>query len=414
MQISRSIILKAAAFSAIATIPAVLRVALSTLPFLIGDGPSYLHVAQSLASGHGYTEPHGLWLGAPTFRRLPGWPFVLSVPLWLLPHANPVLVARLTAAAMLGIAGFGTALITWLLSRSVLRMAVAAVLVVLLPDGLQYALAGISEPVSAAIIVVGTLMLCVGWWWGGVVVLSLLPLIRGYFVLLPVCTGAILAFLWFRERSVIPPNWRRLIASTVLFLVPTAVWTARNYFVSGTPTMTAVDGEDLYGTYNPLTVTPGRNFGAFIFPDGIPGQEPFRSLAARMSEIEVSRYYKAKGWGSVRGHWRELPLMALARLVRMMLPPRDSIYHDRYIYVEWFCRSALYLAAAVQLRRRRLTGTFGIMLAASCLVVLSTQLIWVGLDRFLYQVTVLLVPFVCSMVASRPNGQGPSRRSRRN
>ena len=37
----------------------------------------------ALASGQGYTEPHGLWLGRPTVVRPPLWPFALSLPMRL-------------------------------------------------------------------------------------------------------------------------------------------------------------------------------------------------------------------------------------------------------------------------------------------------------------------------------------------
>lgn len=394
----RTPLVTAAIASAVAILPVILRVSFSTVPTLFGDGSAYLDVAQSLASGHGYTEPHGPWGSAPDIRRLPGWPLVVSATLRLVPRVNPVLLTRLTAAAALGAAAFAASLIAWRLSYSVRRMILAAVLTALCPEAVQYVLAGISEPFSAAILAVGTLMLCAGWWWSGLVVLSLMPLVRGYFLLFPLCACAALAFLWLRQRSTIPANWMRLAVSAVLFLIPSAIWMARNYSVSGALVLTAVDGEALYGSYNPLSATPGPHFGAFTFPGDLPGQEPFKVLGARMSQIELDKFWTAKGWETIHQHWRELPLMVATRLIRMLLPQRHNIgYYDRYIYVEWFFRSAIFLLAAFQLKHLGETGVFGIVLIASCIAILSSQLMWVGEDRYLYQATVLLVPFVCAV-----------------
>lgn len=78
---------------------------------LWADGVDYLQIAHSLAAGKGYTRPFGLFPGQPTVKRTPLWPVLLAAPLKVLPHQDPILLARLTTVLMNGTAAFGAALL---------------------------------------------------------------------------------------------------------------------------------------------------------------------------------------------------------------------------------------------------------------------------------------------------------------
>ena len=414
--ITRSLLRTAALISVLAIIPAATVVMKLKTDRLSGDGPSYVDIAQAVASGKGFQEPHGLWPGHPTVRRPPLWPIVLSLPLKLWSAKSPQSVMYATEVVLHAVTVFGAALLAWMLSGSWRRMLAASLIVGLWPGAQPYLVAGLSEPCSAAVVTIGTVLVCLGprYFFCGVAVLSLAPLVRPNFMILPMWVAAILVITraWRRLDLKLIGRPRRLIAAATLFFVPFAVWLTRNYVVTGSfPVVLTKVGEDIYGTYNILTATVGSPYFARWVPaDLIPGEERQRSLAARMSELELSRYYEAKGHRFIAGHWKAIPALLVGRVLYAAAPqwppfgdtPTAANWSGVYRSLEWICRLALYGTAIVLLWRRslRLDTWYGLILTSTALTTATTVLLYYGWERFLYQLTVLLVPLVCSAGAN--------------
>jgi 4-amino-4-deoxy-L-arabinose transferase-like glycosyltransferase len=146
--ITLSVLRTAVLITVLATIPAAAIVMKLKTDRLSGDGPSYLDIAQSVASGNGFQEPHWLWPGLPTSRRPPLWPLVLSPPLKLWSTSNPMSVMYATEVVLHALTIFCTAFLAWMLSGSWRRTVLASLIVALWPGGQAYMVAGLSEPCS--------------------------------------------------------------------------------------------------------------------------------------------------------------------------------------------------------------------------------------------------------------------------
>jgi hypothetical protein len=409
--ITSSVLRRAALISALAMIPVAMVVVALRTDRLSGDGPSYLDIAEAVASGNGFQEPHGLWPGHPTIRRPPLWPLVLSLPLklWGTKHALPVMYS--TEVVLHAVTVFGTALLAWMLLGNWRRTACATLIVALWPGTQPYLVAGLSEPCSTAALTIGTVLICLGrrtFFWG-VFVLSFVPLARPNFLILPVWIAVVLVVLRARRR--LDPMFigspRRLIAAAALFFAPFVVWLMRNYAVTGAfPLVLTKTGEALYGNYNSLSATVGGpHFARWVMPDLVPGEESQRSLAGRMSELELNRYYQAKGLRFIAEHWEALPALIAGRALYAAMPqwppfgatPTGDKYSSDYRYLEWICRLALYATAIIVLSRRslRLDSWYGLILTSTFLTTATTVLLYYGWERFLYELTVLLAPLVC-------------------
>ncbi len=365
---------------------------------LVGQGYMYKEIALALASGQGYSETHGAWRGHPTITRAPLWPYVLSVPIRICPQCNPVAVTQYAAAFMHAVTAFGVALLVGMLSGSHRRMLLALMVTALLPEVQPLLLGGYCEPLAAAILVIGIFLICRGdrFFWSGVLLLSLLPLVRPNFLLLWV---GVMALIWWQSRGssrFVFGNKRQLIAATLLFYIPSAIWVGRNYLVSGAfPILAGTAGMTFYGNYNSLSATRGSGFGRWVNPDRIPGEEKLADLSKRMSEAEVIRYYDSKGKQFISQHWRVVPLLIVAHVVNSALPsPSDGAH--RYSF--WFLRLAFYAVAFVAVWRKwiRLDSWFGVLLLCSVLMTAITVVLYSGEGRYLYPLTVLFLAVACA------------------
>lgn len=359
-----------------------------------GQGYMYKEIAITLAHGRGYTEPHGPWRGRPTVMRAPLWPFVLSLPMRICPQCGSIPVTQYSAAFMHAVTAFGVAILVWMVSGSRRRMLLAFGVAVLLPEVQPLMMGGFCEPLSAAILVIGTLLICRGdrFFWGGVFLLSLLPLVRPNFLPLWAVVMALIWWLQFRGKSgSVFGGKRRLIAAAFLFYIPSTVWVARNYFVSGAfPVLAGTASTTFYGNYNPLSATLGPDFGRWVDPNHIPGQEKIESLSLRMSEPETLRYYDSKGKEFVRQHWKIVPLLITAHVVFAALPsPADGAHK----YSFWLFRLVLYAAILMAIRQKsiRLNSWFGVLAMGAVLSSATTVVLYSGEGRYLYPLNILLL-----------------------
>jgi hypothetical protein len=379
----------------------VARVAIfhSRTPYLFGQGHFYKELGLALASGLGFAEPHGAWSPHPTILRAPFWPLVLSVPLRICPQCDPVAVTRFAEVLMHAATALGVGVLVWMLSGSRRRTLLAVLVTALLPEAQPLMLGGYCEPCAAAILIIGTLLVCRGgrFFFGGVMVLSLLPLVRPNFLLLWAGVMALIWWLQFRDQArVVFGSKRRLIAAGLLFYIPSGVWMTRNYLVSGAfPVLAGTASTTFYGNYNSYSGTIGPGFGRWIDPNQIPGQEQIASLAARMSEVETLRYYDSKGKEFIAHHWRIVPLMMAAHVVLSALPSPSDGAHK---YSFWLLRLVLYAATLVAIRQKliRLDSWFGVLVASIVLMTAITVVLYSGEGRYLYPQTILLVALVCS------------------
>jgi hypothetical protein len=386
-------------------------VALNTHTWFL-DGRFYADIGQALAAGKGYQEPHGFFPGRPTIGRLPLWPFLESIPLRLW-HRDPMAVVQLTAWVIQGVSVFGVALLTWLISGVRRRMVWAGLIVGLWPGAMTTILAGNVEPCSAAVLSVGTVLICLGdanvlW---GAALLSLLPLTRANFVILPFCVAAILLFARYRSPGrelPIRASVNRLMLAAAIYYVPTGIWMTRNYAVSGAfPLLAAEEGQSFSGNYNLPSATPGRYFGRWVGMDLVPGEERQFDLSRRMSEAELDRYYRARGMWFIRQHWKLLPQLVAGRIIWALRPQWFSVPargYSWYRYWEWIWRTALYCAAILVVRRKRpgLTNAFEVILSATTIITVATVVLFFGAERYLYQLTVLLAAWVCATAFTEP------------
>lgn len=381
------------------TIP-MARVALtqSQWPTLFGQGFVYDQLAHTLASGRGYTQ---LVSGAPTILRPPLWPFVLSLPMRLCPQCGSISIVRSLEVLMHAVTALGVGVLVGVLSGSRIRMLLAALLTALMPEAQPLLLGGFCEPCSAAILVVGTLLVCCGrrFFYAGIMVLSLLPLVRPNYLLL---WAGVVSMLWWRElrgRGRLGFfERRRLIAATVLFYIPTALWVTRNYFASGLfPVVAGTSNMTFFGNYNSVSGTLGPEFGTFVLP-----KFAYQDTAG-LSEVARLHYFDAKSHEFISQHWKLVPLLLAAHAIRALLPANKDGAHK---YFFWIFRLMLYIATAVAMRRRWIwwRSWLDVIVASSVLVTAVTIVLYSGDVRYLYPLNVLLIAALFSASYEKPAG----------
>ena len=379
-------------------------VLISTKPAVSGDALLCMGIARNLAAGRGYVVAT-LWRDTRTMERAPVWPALLSASAWLASGADDTTSVRVTAAclnAANAVLLFG---ITWMLSRDRRISAAAGAGYALYPVALTLAATGCAEIAYVFVAALGTLLLLRGGraFYPGALVLGLTVLVRSNFILLPVMAG-LAAIPMFRIRRV--PG--RFVAAAALFWLPSGLWIARNYALSGEfPILSTIEGETLYGANNDYVASNLAVWGYWVFPDEIPGQTAKKDLAATMSELQVDRYYHRKGIAFLKQHWLGLPRLEVGKLIRGLVPvPWIPNWGS---YCVFLFRAALYAAVLLSLRTlRTMDPLFRILVTGMFLVVLVTELVYYGTYRFTFCTEVFLLPVVATWVFRRdPWGYAP-------
>jgi hypothetical protein len=372
----------------------------------VGQGYMYKEVAVALASGKGYTETHGSWRGHPTMRRPPLWPLILSLPLRVCPQCGSIAVTQYSTAVMHALTAIAGALLVWFLSGSMRRMVIALLFIALFPPAQPLLTGGYCEPLSAVVLLIGILLLCLGrrYFWAGAIVLSFLPLVRPNF--LPLWASLTALAYWLQSHHPshrIFGSTRRLLAAGLLFYTPTMVWVARNYLVSGAfPIIAGTSSMTFYGNYNSISGTIGPKFARWISPENIPGDHGVKS------EAEEFRYYDSRGKEFIHQHWKIVPLMMGAHVALSLLPsPADGAH--RYSF--WVIRCLIYAAALLAIRRKAVTveSWFGALLACTILSTIVTVVLYSGEGRYLYPQDIIMLVLVCSARYRKPSPPAPVR-----
>jgi hypothetical protein len=384
----------------LALAPAILVVAAANRHGPQEDGGWYMDVAQSLAAGRGFQQLHGYWPGKPITYRPPLWPFIESLVIRSFPSVHPLSAAHLAGLGMHAVTILGVVALVWMLTGRLVTVSGAAAIVGLWPGAIASIVAGESEPCVGAVIAVGTALMVAGgrWLWAGVLVLSLLPLGRSNFLILPVWIAVAFAMLRYPPTAI--SDRRRILLAAILFYIPAACWTLRNYVATGAfPILAGNSGAALYGDWNSASAAIGPAFAMWIPPSEVPGEKPKARLAKSMTELEVDRYYRRRAFTFIENHLPLVPVVFAGHLVRAFLPQRSAApsMRRRYRLPEWIWRLSLYAAAMVLwMRKPPEASIFRLLLCASALTVITTVILFHGEQRFMYPLTVLLAAYVCS------------------
>jgi len=246
-----------------------------------GDGPYYIGLAKSLASGRGYCLRESFWPNQPNVSRSPLWPAMLSAPAFLFPNANGDAILRFTGAALHAVSAVLIVLLTFQLTGSLAGSALAGAFLGLYPPAVALVSGGYSELAFLAVTLAGVILVFEGGKlsYAGTLLTGIGVLARSNYVLLPAALFAVTAFL--RPKALL--GWRNLrlwLIGGAVFSLPAALWVARNYAVSGCfPVLSALEGETLYGGNNERVASDLSVWGYWIMPDEIPGEKTKRELA---------------------------------------------------------------------------------------------------------------------------------------
>jgi hypothetical protein len=317
-----------------------------------GDADQYLAIARSLAEGKGYRDTVGPWPGQPAYDRMPGWPAVLSIALWLAPGVAPEMVARFTNAFCLSLAGALFSVLTLKIGVRPWLAIPAAFSVALSPLLVYLSVVGDSEVSFLLFVAAGLLGILAGgrWFYLGALTLGLAPLVRANFVLVPPMVFA-LALLapgargWLLRKR----NLFRATLALTLALAPTFSWLLRNYSVTGRFLfLSSIEGETLYGSNNDIVANDLGLWGRWIMPDQIPGETPKLELAKRVrSDLELNDYYHRKGITWIKANLPALPRLVLGKLVRAFVPiPWVPLLSSYVAFSHRFLLGALCLSLA--------------------------------------------------------------------
>ncbi len=357
------------------------------------DGPFYAGIARSLAAGKGYVLEDSFWPDKPTMGRAPLWPFMLSIPARLASGLDDFELLRVTAACLNAVSAVLLFGIAWMLSGSLRVSTAAGIGYALYPVALALTAGGFSEIPYVFVAALGTFLILQRGrpMYLGALVLGLSPLVRSNFVLLPVMAG-LAALPGLTKMRV----WRQSLMLAALFWLPSGLWIARNYELSGEfPVLSTIEGETLYGANNSYVASTLRVWGYWVMPDEIPGEATKKSLAQTRTERQLDLYYHQKGMAFLKEHWFELPRLEVGKLIRGFVPvPWVANWGS---YGVFFFRAVLYAAILFNLRTfRGMDAYFRIIVTAMFLVVLLTVLIYYGTYRFTFCVEVFLLPVVAA------------------
>lgn len=382
---------------------------------LESDGAHFLAIAQSLARGQGYRQPLSYWPQEPTAKRLPAWPFVLSMALRAAPSLDPHLMTRLINGLIHGGGAVLMALLVFDLTRRRRGALLGGLVYAAHPTGLFCVQNGLSEPLFLLLCIAGIRIFLgrgprsrlLG---GGL--LGLACLVRANFVLW-MAVAVVLALVivlkqrWARPKRWIPQAvlWAGVV---VVFYLPLSFWVMRNYLVVGHfPLISTLKGQTFYGGNNRLVATNFTWWGYWVFPDRIAGETPMRELARTRSEYETDQYYLQKGQAFVHTQALLLPQLGLGKLVRAYVPiPWKPAWGS---YLVGIYRLALYLGVGLAARRvKGLPQSYLMILAALLITNVVTVLLFWGHARFAFAVEPFLIPLiVAGLPGHKANGVNP-------
>jgi 4-amino-4-deoxy-L-arabinose transferase-like glycosyltransferase len=386
---------------------------------LEGDAYYYYQLADSLSEGNGYVVRDGFWPEDSSMRRMPGWPFIASVAMRLMPFAPEAGVMRWLCLLLNAASPVLVALVALRLFRNNAIGLLSGLACAVHPSGLLAAQEGLSEPAFVTLTAAGALLLMNGLGafrasctsgstrpsgraWAaalfGFLLLGLACLVRANFVLWIGFFGIAAGCFALRRRSV--PMLALLAIGGLLFVTPPLLWAVRNHGICGHfPVFSALRGQTFYGGNNDIVANDKTYWGYWVFPNAIPGETPMVTLAQSMSEYDVDVYYNDRGKAWISAHKSDMPTLLLGKLIRAYVPiswsrslPSYAMNGFRAIYI------GLAALGFVLMWRKVDRGYFEIV-AGMILTSVVTVLMFYGYSRFAYAVEAFLAPFIgCAVV----------------
>jgi hypothetical protein len=373
-----------------------------------GDGPYFIGLARSLASGRGYYLEKSFWPDRPNFERVPLWPAILAVPALVLPNANDNAILRFTGAVLHAVAAALMVLLTFQLTGNLVGGALAGAFLGLYPPASGLVSAGYSEIAYLLVTLAGLMLVFEGGKlaYAGVLLGGTGVLARSNFLLLPAMLFVLMACI-HPKGMLARRNLLRWVIGTALFCLPAALWVVRNYAVSGSfPVLTSLEGEVLYGGNNERVASDLSVWGYWIMPNDIPGETTKKELARTRSEMEVNQYYHDRGMQFIRANWYALPRLIVGKLVRSFVPvPWVPLAAS---YIAFFFRACVYAAfAAAWFLWRDRNEAYTLLVGAMFLVTLATTVVYYGTFRFAFCVEPFLFPFIVGGFAQMARSAWP-------
>lgn len=377
---------------------------------LESDAEQYKSIAVNLAAGQGYRSDATFWPTEPTLQRMPGWPILVSLFLWVTPDSAADAVMRLLCCLLNAGVALVIAVMTQHLTGRWGPAVVAGLLYGLHPVGLFLSAEAASEMLF--LFLVGASLVLMVWHPRrrpiAIMLAALACLERANFVLwLPVWLGLtlVVALVWQRQ-------WlsKRLVAHAlvycILFAIPTGAWLLRNHAVTGHfPVLSTLRGQTFYGGNNEVVANDLNWWGYWIFPDKIPGETPLAKLALEqgLSEYDVDCRYQASGVAYVREHALEMPRLCLGKLIRAYVPVPWKPLIGSYVVSAYRIAIDILALIGVFLIAGRITMAMGLHLLSFLVVNVITVVLFWGNYRFAFAFEPFLIPFAAVALAAIPS-----------
>jgi hypothetical protein len=364
-----------------------------------GDGRFYSALAKSMAEGRGFVLDRSPWPTVPHLSRLPLWPVLDTPGRWLFPHADEYIVLRVTAIIVHALGAALLSLLTYRLWRDPLSSWLAGILLAAYIPALALAEDGLSEPAFVMTAIGGCILLFEDDWKQvtGAFLFGLAVLARSNFVILPF-TAIPVGLFW---RPLAHLSWKRALILSLAFLTPAALWTLRNYWVSGEfPILNGMEGEALYGSNNVVAATNLDSWGDWVFPDMIPGETPKQQLGKQMGEAQLDRYYRREAVAYFRATWRSYPRLILGKVIRGFIPVPWKA--SKVSYLIQLSRLSLYVILFLAVRDGVVRNDlFTIVLIGMLLATLITTVLFYGSFRFNFCFEPLLLCCIAVWLVAR-------------
>jgi len=299
-------------------------------PFIPGDDNSqYASIAASVARGHGYKDPVGVWPTKAATDRVPVFPLVLSIGMRLDPRASEQVISRVTNLVCLALAGIAMGALCRRLGLRPGACLVGGLCLSLAPVLISLALQGLSEicfllVVTAGLVLVFSNPRC---FYPGCVVIGLGTLVRPNFIVVPFFFAALALLVTYARKQLTGSMALRGALALCLTTLPALLWMVRNDAITGRfPLLTTDYGETFYGSNNDVTANQLQYWGYWTFPDNIPGETPKKILATRMNDVDLNDYYYQRGADWIESHPSALPRLLLGKTIRSLalVPWSDS------------------------------------------------------------------------------------------
>jgi 4-amino-4-deoxy-L-arabinose transferase-like glycosyltransferase len=378
------------------------------------DSYYYYQLAVSLADGKGYVVRDGFWPDSPSMRRLPAWPFLVSLALRVLPSAPPGVVMRVLSLVMNALAAVLIAALTRRIFRNKWATLLSGIAYALYPTALLLAYEGLSEPLFVFTVALGTLLLlspfsaplrepprppptvlrplssAFGFLCLGCACLVRANFVAWVFFFAPAAVVGLLRAKAPRSRREILP----LALGILFFLVPPGLWATRNYRICDAfPVFSALRGQTFYGGNNAVVAGSREYWGYWVFPNNIPGETPMVELAAKMTEYEVDAYYYNKGKEFLCSNPSRIPKLLLGKIVRAYVPVPWKLRLGSVVVCT--VRAALYLGFLIGIFFfwHRTEVIYRAIFLAMIATNVFTVLVFYGYSRFTFALEPFLIPF---------------------